>query len=84
MEKNNYPQKIIEIIKLSLRNRETRIKTPIGTSRKFKISRGTPQGDPISATLFLIFLNPLLQKLRNENVGYSFNNNPNIKVPFLA
>jgi hypothetical protein len=84
MKKYNYPDDVIDIIRNFLINRKTRIKTPLGFTRKFNISRGTPQGDPISATLFLIFINPLLQKIRDRNLGYSFSNNSDLKIPFLA
>ena len=49
-----------------------------GTTPPIQISRGTIQGDTLSPYLFIIFLEPLLRWIENDDIGYHFNTSPSI------
>ena len=63
-----------------LKNKKAHLKTPLGRTESFQITRGSPQGDPISAIIFSIFINPLLECMTKEVRGYKFFNNDEINI----
>ena len=64
------PKKIIEMIMNLYERNEATLYTPHGkASRKIKIKNGVKQGDTISPLLFILFINPLLTKLRESGRG---------------
>lgn len=76
------PKRLIEAIKEILSNRYTTYYTPTGVSKKEKISRGLPQGDPTSTILFNIFINTLLNRISNKIKGYKLSDD--IYIPLIA
>ncbi|KAM9944175.1 hypothetical protein ACTFIT_008763 [Dictyostelium discoideum] len=54
------------------------------TTRKFDIKRGVKQGDPISATLFVIVIEILARTINADNtiIGLPISSNPQIKIKF--
>ena len=60
-----FPEKFIDIIANWLRDRLSCISTDTGYTNFFRICRGVPQGDPLSALIFIIALEILLIKLRS-------------------
>lgn len=84
MKKVGYPKSIISFVIEYLKNRQVNLKTPTGYSEFFDISRGTPQGDPLSSIFFNIFINPLIHRIANSGKGYTFKNNNSIRIPCLA
>ncbi|EAL68489.1 hypothetical protein DDB_G0278633 [Dictyostelium discoideum AX4] len=54
------------------------------TTRKFDIKRGVKQGDPISATLFVIVIEILARTINADNsiIGLPISPNPQIKIKF--
>jgi hypothetical protein len=66
LEIMNFGEHFISGIKLLLTNRFSQINNSSHLSSGFTLDRGVPQGDPISAYLFIIALEFLLHRLRSE------------------
>jgi Reverse transcriptase (RNA-dependent DNA polymerase) len=54
-------------------NNECSIATPYGPSETIHITRGVRQGCPLSPTLFILFLDPLMNVLESCQKGYTIN-----------
>lgn len=84
MRKRGYSEKLIRIFHNYLKDRKVSVKTPVGFSEFFDVSRGTPQGDPLSSLFFLIFIDVLLSEIDEANCGYVFKKNSNLSVPQIT
>ena len=67
MKLMNFGTQFIDGIKLLLTNRHSQINNSGHLSKGFNLHRGVPQGDPISAYLFILSLEFLLINLRNNS-----------------
>ena len=67
MKLMNFGTQFIDGIKLLLTNRHSQINNSGHLSKGFNLQRGVPQGDPISAYLFILSLEFLLINLRNNS-----------------
>ncbi len=76
-------QDFVEIIMSLLQNTNVKIITQYGYSERINVGKGVRQGDVISPTLFIIWLNPLLEHLEKSQLGYVCDKS-NIKLPILA
>ena len=69
LEKYRFKKDFIGWIKLLLKNEEACILNGGETTNYFKLERGTRQGDPLSAYLFILVLKIALIKIkRNPNI----------------
>jgi hypothetical protein len=64
-------------------NLRAKISSIDGYTGWFDVERGVRQGDPLSPLLFIIFLSPLLEILKNQNLGYILHD-CNFDIPCLA
>ena len=73
MKDLGYPNDAIKLLGI-IYSQSTTIFTGVhfGKTRPIPIQRGTIQGDTLSPYLFLVFLEPLLILLQQENNGYTF------------
>ena len=69
------PNKFIEFISNSLKNRTNQIISDFGFTESFKVGNGIDQGEIMSPLLWVIYYDPLfskIEKIRNEkNIGYN-------------
>jgi len=73
MEDLGYPLDAVKIVGNIYNNSTTSFTgSHFGTTHLIRISRGTIQGDTLSPYLFIIFLEPLLRWLENDDMGYHF------------
>ena len=66
-EKIGFGTEFIEWIKVLLNNQESCVINGGKTSKYFKLERGTRQGDPISACLFIILLEVVFQIIKETS-----------------
>ncbi|KAM9941468.1 hypothetical protein ACTFIT_008014 [Dictyostelium discoideum] len=76
------PIKLINLIHKLLSDPQAKISINGKTTRKFDIKRGVKQGDPISATLFVIVIEILARTINADNtiIGLPISPNPQIKI----
>jgi hypothetical protein len=75
------PREIIDRIINLYKDNKANIYTPHGvTENEIDIENGVKQGDTLSPLLFILFINPLLMKLRESKLGYKFGKNEEIKI----
>ena len=67
LENFNFGEKFISYLKTLYKNSKSSILTNGYQSRYFDITRGIRQGDSLSALLFIIQFEPLMNKIRKEN-----------------
>ena len=65
--------KLIAAIMNLLENRRARLKINSQVTEWFKVTQGTPQGDPISPLLFLMCINPIIEHINQKGKGYKLN-----------
>ena len=52
-----------------------KVHTPFGETAEIQVTRGTPQGDALSPSLFVFFINIMLRHLAAAGVGFVHNKN---------
>jgi ribonuclease HI len=81
----NIPQDIIDKIMNIYEDNEATLFSPHGrTKKKIPIQNGVKQGDSLSPLLFILFINPMLTKLRESGCGYRFHNDKEIHIPNIT
>jgi hypothetical protein len=63
LNKYEVPSKLIKLIARTLQGTKARVKVNQNHTEKFKMSTGVKQGDPLSATLFIIVIDDILNQL---------------------
>ena len=81
MKYYDIPNEVIDQIMDMYKDNEAKVFTPHGKTRKIRVTNGVKQGDTLSPLLFIMFINPLLTKLRESGKGYRFTKNKNIHIP---
>jgi len=62
--------KLLKIISNMFKNVKNNIKIHNNLSKTYETTRGTLQGDPISPTLFIFFLNDLCKRFQDAKIGF--------------
>ena len=70
LQRYGFSAQFSKLIMTLCKGNTSQIITPHGLTRKINITRGVRQGCPLLPTLFILFLNPLLQKLETSDLGY--------------
>ena len=71
MEEKGIPKKLIRMIKMTMEQAEAKVMVDGEIGETFLLKRGVRQGDALSATLFNIALNKVLEKLTEaDNIIY--------------
>ena len=65
----------VEIIMNMIKGNKTHLDTAHGTTEEIHIEAGVRQGDIISPTLYMLFLNPLIKWIEARDDGYRIGNN---------
>ena len=63
MKELRIPNKLVQLIKMTLQNMEASVKIENLTSKPISVSSGVHQGCPLSATIFNSILNSVIKKL---------------------
>ena len=71
MRAYGFAEKDARVIMTMIENTTTRLTTAYGLTEEIKVTRGVRQGDIISPSLYVLFLNPLLSWLKEGGNGYS-------------
>lgn len=66
MEQMNFNPRLIEFLQKITRNSFSRILVNGNLSRSFQIRRSVRQGDPLSMLLFVLYIQPLIDKIVSE------------------
>ena len=78
----NIPEDIRDKIMNIYKDNEATLFTPHGRCKqKVPMNNGVKQGDSLSPLLFILFINPLLTKLRQSGCGYKFHTDKSIHIP---
>ena len=70
LKEYGFPEKFVNMLRSIFRNSSTKIVTAYGKTDKVFLYKGVKQGCPMSPLLFLIFINPLIEKLNELLKGY--------------
>ena len=84
MEKMGFPCKFINLIKAMDCNVFAQVVINGAKSKKFRVQKGTRQGDPLSLDKFIIALNPLLEALHKNDLVSGFISNSHREFLTLA
>ena len=68
LERYGFGNKFVRWVKILLKNQESCIINGGNTTKYFKLEKGTGQGDPISAYLFILVLEILFLCIENKNI----------------
>src|ERR1700753_2379688 len=74
LQKYGFNKQFCDIIMSICKNTTCNVILPYGLSDDIKITRGVRQGCPLSPTLFILFLDPLMLQLEESNKGYKLQN----------
>ena len=69
MARMNFNRRLIEFLRKTMENSSSRVLLNGKLSRSFPIAKSVRQGDPLSMLLFVIFIQPLIDKLENLGLG---------------
>ena len=78
LEKYGFSKHFRDIIMDICKNLSCNVVLPYDLSEQINITRGVKQGCPLSLTLFIIFLEPLMLLIEDSNKGYEIDNR---KIP---
>jgi hypothetical protein len=84
LKKMGLPKDFRELMSDINTGTEVAIITDFGVTERFISTRGVRQGCPLSPVLFCMFLEPLIRWIRNEEEGYRFKNDEELKIEILA
>src|SRR6201999_103219 len=73
LENLGFNDKFVALIKAMCSNNKAQIITPFGLTEEINLGRGIPQRSPISPILFDLFLEPLLNWINNNALGFKLN-----------
>ncbi len=82
-ERYGMNKEFTKVIASLIEDTHTRVITQYGLTKRIQIGKGVRQGDVISPTLFILWLNPLLDILEKKNTGYKCRGG-SIRIPILA
>jgi hypothetical protein len=68
LNKYEIPSKLIKLIVKTLQDTKARVKVNQNYTEKFEISTGVKQGDPLSATIFIIVIDDILKQLELRGI----------------
>ena len=81
LQKSGINKRLYEAIRSLYRKTSARCKVNGVISRSFEIHKGVAQGCPLSPTLFAIYINSLLEKVNQTNLGVDLKDG---KIPISA
>ena len=72
LERIRIPIAFINLLKDALENRSNKILTAVGDTEEYIMMNGIDQGEIISPTLWIIYYNPLFERIKKRPSFYNF------------
>jgi hypothetical protein len=81
LKKYNFDNTFIKIVNRIYGHSFTKVETAYGPSEPIDLMSGIKQGCPLSCLLFIIYINPIIERIRNKFPGIKIGKN---SIPILA
>lgn len=80
----NFPQRLVNLLYSMYQDNKVSILTSFGPTQHINVTKGVRQGDPLSPLLFNLFINPVVERIHTEELGYELESGRQISILAFA